>query len=74
MTVAATQRIMDIAKTLPDEAEAPVINFMFKFLPKDEPTDTSCRIGAAEGEFKAPEDFDAGQDEIYAEIERYALS
>ena len=31
MTVAAAQRIMDMAMDLPDEAEGPVINFMVRF-------------------------------------------
>ena len=73
MTVAAAQRIMNVAIDLPDEAEGPVINFMVSYKvekPELDKTDVSYRIGAGEGEFDVPEDFDAGQDEIYAEMER----
>ena len=69
MTAAAAQRIMDIAKALPDEAEGPVINFMVKFKRTEQPkVDVSRRIGIAEGRFKAPEDFDANNEEVYSMI------
>lgn len=69
MTAAATQRIMDIAMTLPDEAEGPVINFMINFKRAKQPIiDVSKRIGIAEGRFKAPDDFDANNEEVYAMI------
>lgn len=69
MTAAATQRIVDIAKTLPDEAEGPVINFMVNFKRAEQPVvDVSRRIGIAEGRFKAPDDFDANNEEVYAMI------
>ena len=38
MTTAAQQRIMNVVKDLPDEAEGPVINFMVSFKKKEEST------------------------------------
>ena len=34
----------------------------------------TVRIGVAKGMFNAPDDFDANNEEVYAMIERYALS
>ena len=72
MTAAATQRIMDIAETLPNEAEEPIINFMIQFKSPEKP-DVSKRIGIAEGEFEVLEDFDAGSEEIYQVLMECAL-
>ena len=52
-----------------------IINIYFQLRPmNNQEEDVSYRIGAGEGEFEVPKDFDAGQDEIYAEMERYVLS
>ena len=64
----------DISR-MPDSDVQQIINVYFQLRPmNDTKEDVSYRIGAAEGEFEVPEDFDAGQDEIYAEMERYVLS
>ena len=60
---------------MPDSDVQQIINIYFQLRPANKPEeDVSYRIGAGEGEFEVPEDFDAGQNEIYAEMERYALS
>ena len=64
----------DIA-SMSDSDVQKIINIYFQLRPMNKTEeDVSYRIGAGEGEFEVPEDFDAGQDEIYAEMERYALS
>ena len=45
-----------------------LMNYYFQLRPANKTEeDVSYRIGAGEGEFVVPEDFDAGQEEIYAE-------
>ena len=66
MTTAAAQRIMDIAETLPNEAEQPIINFMINYrvlekLDETEPVNT---------EYKAPEPVSLPFDENYTEENR----
>ena len=61
---------------VPDDEVRYMINILVKWNGSGVNTkeDVSYRIGVGKGEFEVPEDFDAGQDEIYAEMERYALS
>ena len=74
---ATQKKIADMApKVIPylsDETANQVYSiFMTVDIPEEK--DVSYRIGAAEGEFKAPEDFDANNEEVYAWAERYTLS
>ena len=72
MTVAGTQRIMDIVKDLPDEMEGIVINFVVNLKQEPEKTNRTVnnmvRIGVSKGKYKAPYDFDANNEEVYAMI------
>ena len=75
------QMIPDIEKNLPlmqDSDVQQIINIYVRWKPKndsEEPKkDTSLRIGAGKGKFNLPDDFDDYNEEIYAEMERYALS
>ena len=62
---------------MPDSDIRQIINIYVNCKPKNESEkqtkDTSMRIGAGKGKF-LPDDFDDYNEEIYAEIERYALS
>ncbi len=60
MTTAAVQRIMDIAETLPNEAEEPIINFMIKLKSPEKPMRTDI---ADSGLDFAPEFTDENHDE-----------
>ena len=60
MTTAAAQRIMDIAETLPNEAEEPIINFMIKFKNPEKPIRTDI---ADSGLNLAPEYTDENHDD-----------
>ncbi len=72
MTAAGTQRIMDIVKDLPDEMEGIVINFVVNLKQEPEKTNRTVnnmvRIGVSKGKYKAPYDFDANNEEVYAMI------
>ena len=77
MTAEATQRIVNRLQLVPDDREEVIVNFIVSVTPEvtEKPKrDTSVRIGAGKGKFNLPEDFDDYNEEIYAEIERYALS
>ena len=74
---AIQQNIAEMAPTVApyltdEQAEQVRSIFLSVKIPEDE--DVSYRIGAAEGEFKAPDDFDANNEDVYAWAERYALS
>ena len=62
MTTAAQQRIMNVVKDLPDEAEGPVINFMVSFKKPEEPTKKPFRrqLGTLKNkDFYMAPDFDS---------------
>ena len=70
MTIAATQRIMDIAMTLPDEAEEPIVNFMANFKRAKQPViDVSKRTDIADsGMDFGPNITDENHDERMAHV------
>ena len=77
---AVKERLVEMVPRMPlmiadlEEEEAQVVfNILIK-REKPKTVDVSKRIGAGKGEFEVPEDFDAGQEEIYAEMEKFALS
>ena len=59
---------------LTEEKAKQVYNIFITVESEKPKRDTSMRIGAGKGKFNTPDDFDANNEEIYAEIERYALS
>ena len=72
------QKLADMApKVIPylsnDEADQVYNIFMTVDLP-DKEEKSNVVIGVAKGEFKAPDNFDDGNEEMYAEMERYAMS
>ena len=99
MTAAATQRLINAAKDVPEEYEDQVVSMVLSFTMKvqnpserttrisdgryespnginayeiqsnsdiDKPAKNEVRIGVAKGKFKAPDDFDMNNEEVYA--------
>ena len=75
MTIEATKRIANAAKELPDDSEQLVMNYIFTLKEDSAKYEKKPRrLGIGEGKFKAPEDFDANNDEAIAFLKRYALN
>ena len=75
------QMLPQMQRDIPRMADSDVqkiINIYVNWKPENESEkqvkDTSMRIGAGKGKFNLPDDFDDYNEEIYAEMERYALS
>ena len=65
---AARQRAINIIQLMP---EPEVVQFVIKNARYEKPEKygrNEVRIGVAKGKFKAPDDFDANNDEVYAMI------
>lgn len=68
-TVIEVQDITNLAQELPNEGRAQLYDFMKELKERYKTStevDTSKRIGIAKGQFKAPDDFDACNEEVYA--------
>ena len=69
------ERAFDMARAFPESDQEIVIDMIITMAkPKKTDRDTSMRIGTGKGRFNLPDDFDDYNEEIYAEVERYALS
>ena len=61
--------VPNLIPKMPDDKVQQVIDlFITVKMEPEKDIDVSKRIGIAEGEFEAPEDFDANNDEVYAMI------
>ena len=76
--MALTQK--DIAEMAPKVApylsddQAEQVRSIFLTVKTPDEEDVSYRIGAGKGKFNLPDDFDDYNEEIYKDMERYALS
>ena len=69
------QAIVDRAPRLKQEAAEEVLKLINKYeeeLNQINEVDVSKRIGIAKGKFKAPDDFDACNEEVYAMLREFA--
>jgi hypothetical protein len=73
MTAVTQKDMWDVVKDLPEDKKLLVFNFAVT-LKEPEKKDVSMRIGAGQGEFNTPDDFDENNEEIVDTLMRYALS
>ena len=69
---AVRKRAHEQLDLVPDEKIEQVLNFIVTFT--DEDVSAPIKIGVGKDKFKAPEDFDANNEEAIALLKEYALS